>query len=148
MLLDLPRETLQLLLKLPLFAGLDEAELSMLLSHADLLEVAAGDYPIREGDTDECLYVLLSGHVRITKRAFGVQKTIDTLGPGQCFGEMALVERRGRSATARAVTPCKLLRLDREALTPLYEISAKIYRNIAILLSQRLRHLNNVLTLG
>ncbi|HYD82120.1 MAG TPA: cyclic nucleotide-binding domain-containing protein [Paucimonas sp.] len=135
-------------MKLNLFDDLDEAELEMLLSRAELVEFEQGQYPIHEGDHDYHLFVILAGQVRISKRALGVQKTLETLGPGECFGEMSLIERRGRSASARAISHCKLLRLDREAITPLHEISAKIYRNIAILISRRLRHLNDVLTLG
>lgn len=145
---NVPSETRQLLLKLYLFHGLNEAELQMLLSRAELVEFDQGDYPIHEGDSESHLFVILAGQVRITKRALGVQKTLDTLGPGECFGEMALLERRNRSASARALTHCKMLCLDCEALTPLHEISAKIYRNIAVLLSRRLRHLNEVLVLG
>jgi CRP/FNR family transcriptional regulator, cyclic AMP receptor protein len=143
-----PHETRELLLKLYLFNELYDPELQTLLSHAELVEFDHGEYPIQEGDNGNHLFVILAGQVRITKRAFGVQKTLETLGPGECFGEMSLIEQRGRSASARAISHCKLLRLDREALTPLPEISAKIYRNIAILLSRRLRHLNDVLTLG
>lgn len=146
--LYVPGETRQLLLKLYLFNEFDEAELEQLLAQAELAEFVQGEYPVQEGDRGTHLFVILAGQVRITKRAFGVQKTLVTLGPGECFGEMSLIEQRGRSASARAISHCKLLRLDREALTPLHEISAKIYRNIAILLSRRLRHLNDVLTLG
>jgi CRP/FNR family transcriptional regulator, cyclic AMP receptor protein len=145
---QVPPETRRLLLKLYLFNELDESELQTLLSQAELIEFDQGEYPIHEGDSDTHLFVILAGQVRITKRAFGVQKTLETLGPGECFGEMSLLEQRGRSASARAIIHCKLLRLDRDALIPLPSISAKIYRNIAILLSRRLRHLNDVLTLG
>jgi CRP-like cAMP-binding protein len=146
--ISVPTETRRLLLKLYLFNQLDDAELVSLLTRAELVEFEQGEYPIEEGDHGTHLFVILAGQVRITKRAFGVQKTLETLGPGECFGEMALVELRARSASARAITHCKLLRLDSEAIAPLHEISAKIYRNIAILLSRRLRHLNDVLTLG
>jgi len=143
-----PPEIRRLLLKLNLFEGLDDDELCLLLASAEMIDLEAGAQPIQEGENDYFLYVILAGKVRITKRVSTVQRTLDTLGPGECFGEMALVERCQRSATARTIEHCKLLRLDRDALTPLPEIAAKIYRNIAMLLSRRLRHLNNVLTLG
>jgi CRP-like cAMP-binding protein len=146
--ISVPAETRKLLLKLYLFNQLDDAELVSLLARAELVEFEQGEYPVEEGDHGTHLFVILAGQVRITKRAFGVQKTLETLGPGECFGEMALVEQRARSASARAISHCKLLRLDQDAIAPLHEISAKIYRNIAVLLSRRLRHLNDVLTLG
>lgn len=143
-----PPETRHLLLQLKLFAGLDEAELGILLSQAKLVEYQRGDYPIREDEDGQHLFVILAGQVRISKRAFGIQKVLDDLGPGECFGEMALIECRSRSASARALSPCKLLRLEHDDITPLYQISAKLYRNIAVLLSRRLRHANDILVLG
>ncbi len=141
-------ETRALLLRLNLFRGLDEAELVILLSQAELVTCSEGDYPIREGEQDRHLFVLLSGHARISKNAFGVQKIIQDLGPGECFGEMSLIECRSRSASVRAMSACKLLRLSSEDMEILPEISVKLYRNIAVLLSQRLRHANDILTLG
>jgi CRP/FNR family cyclic AMP-dependent transcriptional regulator len=140
--------TRKLLLTLKLFHGLVESELDELLSQAELVECANGDYPIREGEPGSHLFVLLAGHVQISKRSLGIRKILQELGPGECFGEMSLIECRSRSASVRAMTHCKLLRIDSEAIIPLPEISARLYRNIAILLSQRLRNANEILVLG
>lgn len=137
-----------LLLRLNLFHGLDEAELVILLSQAELINFAQGQYPIREGEQGRHLYVLLSGQVRISKRAFGIQKVLRDLGPGECFGEMSLIEYRSRSASVKALTACRLLRLGSEDIEVLPEITSKLYRNIAVLLSRRLRHANEILSLG
>jgi CRP/FNR family transcriptional regulator, cyclic AMP receptor protein len=141
-------ELLQLLLKLDLFHDLTEAELGMLLEMADLIECRAGDYAIREGEQDHHLFVLLSGRARIYKRALAIQKPLQDLGPGECFGEMSLIDCRSRSASVKLTVPSKLLRLDGDKVTFFPAISAKLYRNIAKLLSQRLRHANEILTLG
>jgi CRP/FNR family cyclic AMP-dependent transcriptional regulator len=141
-------ETRALLLRLNLFHGLDEAELVILLSQAELIDFAQGQYPIREGEQGRHLYVLLSGQVRISKRAFGIQKVLQDLGPGECFGEMSLIEYRSRSASVKALTACRLLRLGSEDIEVLPEITSKLYRNIAVLLSRRLRHANEILSLG
>lgn len=137
-----------LLLRLNLFRGLDEAELAILLSQAELIDFAQGQYPIREGEQGRHLYVLLSGQVRISKRAFGIQKVLQDMGPGECFGEMSLIEYRSRSASVKALTACRLLRLGSEDIEVLPEITSKLYRNIAVLLSRRLRHANEILSLG
>lgn len=141
-------ETRQLLLGLRLFRGLAEKDLATLLFHAELIECAANDYLIREGEQEQHLFVLISGAVDINKRAFGIQKTIQTLGAGECFGEMSLIECRSRSASVRAKAPCKLLRIDGGEIDRLPEIASKLYRNIAIMLSQRLRSANEMLALG
>ena len=141
-------ETYRLLLRLDLFHGLDEEDLARLLSQAELNECRAGDYPIREGEQDNHLFVLIAGKAGIYKRSLGVQKLIKELGPGECFGEMSLIDCRSRSASVKAITPCRLLRLDGDHIIALPDTSSKLFRNIARLLSQRLRHANEILTLG
>lgn len=141
-------ETCQLLLRLDLFHGLDQAELTKLLSDAELMECHSGDYPIREGEQDNHLFILLAGKTAIYKRSLGVQKLIKELGPGECFGEMSLIDCRSRSASVKAVSHCRLLRLDGDHIVRCPDIASKLFRNIARLLSQRLRHANDLLTLG
>ncbi|HYD96510.1 MAG TPA: cyclic nucleotide-binding domain-containing protein [Noviherbaspirillum sp.] len=141
-------ETCQLLLRLDLFRGLEAAELVRLLTEAELIECRAGKYPIREGEQDIHLFIILAGKAAIYKRSLGVNKLIKELGPGECFGEMSLIECRSRSASVRAITHCRLLRLDGAQITKLPDIASKLFRNIARLLSQRLRHANDLLTLG
>jgi len=141
-------ETRQLLLRLNLFQGLNESELITLLAEADLVDYKEGDYPIMEGEHGHHMFVILSGHVRISKRAVGIQKVLHELGPGECFGEMSLIEFRSRSASVKALNACKLLRIDGDDMAKVPNIAAKMYRNIAKLLSQRLRHANDILTLG
>jgi CRP-like cAMP-binding protein len=141
-------ETRQLLLKLNLFRGLDESELTLLLEEAELVEFAEGDSPIVEGEQGQFMFIILSGRLRIAKRSLGIQKVIGELGPGECFGEMSLIEARSRSASVKALSACKLLRIDGDKMSRVPAIAAILYRNIAALLSQRLRHANEILTLG
>lgn len=141
-------ETLQLLLRLKLFDGLTDFELAKLMAESEFIETPSGQYLIREGEQGHHVFVLLAGQARISKRSLGMQKVIRKLAPGDCFGEMSLIECRTRSASVQAATPCKLLRLDGDYLVSLPEVSSKIYRNLSILLSQKLRHANEILTLG
>ncbi len=141
-------ETYQLLLRLDLFRGLEQPELARLLAEAELVECKAGDYPIREGEQDHHLFVILAGKTAIYKRSLTIQKLIKELGPGECFGEMSLIECRSRSASVKAIHHCRLLRLDGDQIVKFPDISSKLFRNIARLLSQRLRYSNDLLTLG
>lgn len=141
-------ETYQLLLRLDLFRDLDEAELARLLALAELTEYQVSDYPIREGEQDSHLYVLLAGKAGIYKSAGPGQKMIKELGPGECFGEMSLIDCRARSASVKAITPCRMLKLDGRQIMQLPDISSKLFRNIARLLSKRLRSANEIMTLG
>ncbi len=141
-------ETCATLLGLKLFKGLGESELLSLLAHAELIECYKGDYLIREGEQGNELFVLLNGQVAISMRTATISKVIQELGPGECFGEMSLIDCRSRSASVKALSNGKLLKLEGDQLSENPVISAKLYRNIAILLSQRLRHANEILVLG
>jgi CRP/FNR family cyclic AMP-dependent transcriptional regulator len=141
-------ETRQLLLGLRLFRGLTDPDLSALLLHSDLIECVTSEVLIREGEQGQHLFVLMNGKVDICKRTAGAPKTIQTLGPGECFGEMSLIDCRSRSASVRAASPCKLIRVNGDHIVTLPDIASKIYRNIAIMLSQRLRSANDLLALG
>jgi CRP/FNR family cyclic AMP-dependent transcriptional regulator len=141
-------EMRKLLLRLNLFHSLDEAELLLLLAEAELVDCNEGEYPIMEGEQGNHMFVILAGHARIIKRSLGIQKVIQEMGPGECFGEMSLIECRSRSASVKALSSCKLLRINGDDMEKVPSIAAKLYRNIAKLLSQRLRHANDILTLG
>jgi NADH:ubiquinone reductase (H+-translocating) len=68
-----------------------------------------GEIVFEEGDTGDSLFMILAGRVEVLKRFGSEPEIIGTLGPGQYFGEMALLGRRPRSASARAQTPLDLL---------------------------------------
>ncbi len=140
--------TRKLLLNLKLFQGMTENDLSAMLNTAELIEFEANTFPIREGEQGSHLFVIMSGQVEVIKRGGSIHKMIKKLGPGECFGEMSLIECRARSASVKTVAACKLLRIDGEKIAGMPDISIKLYRNIAILLSQRLRHANEILALG
>jgi NADH dehydrogenase len=74
-----------------------------------------------EGDHGDWLYVVLAGEVEISQRApGGGERVLRRLGPGDCFGEIALLGDHLRTATARALTPVDLLVIDREAFQALF----------------------------
>ena len=68
-----------------------------------------GEAVFEEGDTGDSLFMILSGEVEVSKLVGGESRQIGTLGPGEYFGEMALLGRRARSASTRAATPLDLL---------------------------------------
>jgi len=79
-----------------------------------------GEIVFEEGDVGDSLFMILAGHVEVIKLVGGEPQHIGTLGPGEYFGEMALLGRQPRSATARAAGPLDLLVLpgaDFSALT-------------------------------
>jgi NADH dehydrogenase len=68
-----------------------------------------GETVFEEGDTGDSLFMILSGQVEVVKRFAGEQQVVRTLGPGEYFGEMALLGRHPRSASTRALSALDLL---------------------------------------
>ncbi|HEY3495169.1 MAG TPA: protein kinase [Polyangiaceae bacterium] len=77
---------------------------------------ADGQLVIREGDTGEAAYIIVSGRCRAFRKADDGEETLATMGPGDVFGEMALLLDEPRAASVVAVEPCTLLVLDRATL--------------------------------
>lgn len=75
-------------------------------------EVPKGTVLFREGDPGKEMYVLQSGKVAISKRVREVEKVLATLGPGEFFGEMAIISNKPRNATATVSQDARLLIID------------------------------------
>lgn len=74
----------------------------------------SGDVIFCEFEPGEEMYVIKEGKVRITKIQNNKEKTIDIIGPGEIFGEMALIDNDKRTATIIAETDVVLIRVDRD----------------------------------
>ena len=132
-----------LLQNMPLFGGLSAATLELLAGNARALDVAAGDWFFRQGEPGESLFVLESGQVELCRATPAGFITLGTLGPGDCFGEMSIIDYAPRSASVRALQDCHALELPIARLHSLYEQDleqfALIQMNLARELSRRLR---------
>lgn len=129
-----------------LVRGLSARELRVVSAVMHRRELQPAEVVFRQGDEAEALYVVTRGSVSAVVRVRGPQARLQrfaSLGPGTMFGEMALVDQAGRSADAVADGPTCLQVLTREKLEQLMaehpEVAAKLYRNIAAHLGERLR---------
>ncbi|HEX8994614.1 MAG TPA: cyclic nucleotide-binding domain-containing protein [Ktedonobacterales bacterium] len=100
-----PRERAELLERVPLFAKLRPADRKNLAAVGIMRGYPAGAELIHEGQRPGVgLYVILRGRVRLTQRSdLDVVRPLTVLGPGEMFGEMALIDELPRSATATAI---------------------------------------------
>ena len=80
-----------------------------------VVRYADGDTVFNEGDEGLYLYAIISGGVRIRKEGALVATVVAELGPGEMFGESAIIEQRPRSATALAVGDTELACYDKAA---------------------------------
>jgi NADH dehydrogenase len=87
-----------------------------------------GDVVFNEGDVGDSLFMILSGQVEVSKRSGGKPHVIDRLGPGDYFGEMALLGRHPRNATTRALTQVDVLMLPGSDFSALAESLAGFRR--------------------
>lgn len=99
-----------------LFSGLSVAEATVLGTFMERVTVAAGDVILQQGDPGDDMYLIESGNAEVRiGRGPGSLTTVAQLGPGDFFGEVALVTGSHRIADVVAVAPMTLLRLSREA---------------------------------
>jgi CRP/FNR family cyclic AMP-dependent transcriptional regulator len=101
------------------------------------------DVVFREGDVGAEMYIIQSGKIMITKQLkSGEAKTLAVLGPGDSFGEMAIIDKDVRSANAIAMEPSRLIALDEELFEDHIQTNPKIVKKILKILSSRLRDAN------
>jgi CRP-like cAMP-binding protein len=103
-------DPLDVLNKVPIFAGLDRKHLKRLANIMVPRSFKAGEAIVHEKDQPAGFFVIASGKVEVVRGAAGDKpQVLNTLGPGDFFGEMALFEGQARSATVRAVEDTECL---------------------------------------
>ena len=103
----------------PLFGALEPAERRDLVGHLGVRPAKSGDVIFREGEKADGLYGVLEGRIIVTVgSASGKELTLNSFGPGSFFGEIAFFDGEGRTATAMAREPSRLIFLGRAAFLP------------------------------
>lgn len=133
-----------------LFGGLGDHVLQGLADTLELLELQPGAVAFREGDSGREMFVLLAGEMEVLKRSKrDVEARVAVLGPSDWFGEMSILDVMPRSATVRAISPSRLMRVTAHDLDALYRRDLKSYTllvlNIAREMSRRLRVADSLL---
>ncbi len=105
-----------------LFAALDERSRRELVSHAQPRRFATGAAIFHAGEPGQSMMAVLAGTVRISlPGAKGKEIILADLPAGELFGEIAMIDGKGRSADARALTECELLVLERRDVVSFLE---------------------------
>lgn len=129
--------------RMPIFGGIRDDVLQFLLEQSMPVTVPASGFFFREHDAAQSLFVLEAGRVAILKQWNGRMHRLAELGPGDCFGEMALIDLFPRSASVQAMEACRALELTSAAFFRLYEWDieqfAIVQMNLGREVSRRLR---------
>ena len=134
------KETLNRVRKIEFFSDFTDMDLVRLLKICHTRKFANGETIFSEGERGDRLYVLIAGNVEIIKNRDEGTETLATLHPGECFGEMALVDQEPRSADARAEGAAMIIEVNDQILNDINDILAlKLFRKIAILVTKKLR---------
>ncbi|HEX2732741.1 MAG TPA: cyclic nucleotide-binding domain-containing protein [Polyangiaceae bacterium] len=137
--------------EIELFKGLKHEALRRISRVATEEHHARGTKIFQHGDVGDKLYLILEGKVRISRDMAGMgEEALAILGPGQIFGEMALLDEATRSADARAHERCRVLTIPKDGFDDLLfmdkELAYEVLWTMVRMLASRLRETNDKLT--
>jgi eukaryotic-like serine/threonine-protein kinase len=127
-------ELVQRLKKFEMFRLCTDPEIQQLVKVGEFVTCKAGDYIIKENESDSNFFVLLEGNVKVVKRS----RVLSEFLPGACFGEIGAFARRRRAAGVLAQDDCTLLQINAllfKELDPLLQLKMlhSVVRNLATL---------------
>jgi CRP/FNR family transcriptional regulator, cyclic AMP receptor protein len=125
---------IELLKRVPLFAGCSKAELREIALSADELDLRDGHVLTKEGRAGREFFVLIDGMARVTKDG----KLVADLKGGDWFGEIALLTHRPRTATVTATSPVRVLVITDRAFRRVVETMPRIALKVLASVGQRL----------
>ena len=124
----------ELLKRVPLFAGCSKKELGEIALVADEIDFSAGKVLTREGDSGREFFVLVDGAAEVRRKG----RKVRTMGSGDFFGEIALVSSRPRTATVTATAPGRLLVVTDRAFQQLLQKMPSLQLKVLTALADRL----------
>jgi CRP/FNR family cyclic AMP-dependent transcriptional regulator len=125
---------IDLLRRVPLFAGLSKRDFKQIAAVADELDFPEGKVLINEGERGREFFVLVDGTVEVQRAG----DHVDTMGPGDFFGEMALLTHTPRNATVTTTSPVHALVLTDRQFRSLLDHSPSVQVKVLLALAERL----------
>jgi CRP/FNR family cyclic AMP-dependent transcriptional regulator len=137
---DLLAGRITFLREVPLFSGLPEADLAILVNDFRLREYHRDEIIFHEGDHGRDLYVIVQGKVRIFKTSpSGNETSINIFCVHDILGEFAVIDDQPRSATAKAIEPCNLLEMTQDRFLQHMQEMPALALGLARLLAGKVR---------
>jgi len=139
----------ELLTQHSIFVGLNAKEVERIIDQlldqkvSEERQYSRGKIIVREGELGDSVFLLGVGSVEVVLQEEDDHETrVAILKPGEFFGEMALLERKLRAATVRAIESCTLLEIDGQEFLKLLDEHRDVESKMLLRLSERLRHAN------
>ena len=130
----------------PLFSSLDSKATAELGEYLTIHDYPKSATIFRNGDPGDAMYLIDVGKVRINiTDADGAVVTLAELGPGDFFGEMAMLDGHGRSANATAIDDARLAKLTRDDFLSFMRSDPRVTLELLTALTQRLRRTDELL---
>jgi CRP-like cAMP-binding protein len=139
-----PRVTKNALQHIKLFAGLASDQLQCLAQYLELVKVPQFGNLVRKGQPGDAMYVVMEGELRALTIVEGKESILATMGPGDCFGEISLLDQGPRSADVVANRDSTLLKISNTGFERLLREAPALALPFVLALSreavQRVRH--------
>ena len=126
------------LTKVPLFSACSKKDLALLSKHSEHLTIPAGTEMTTEGRVGYEFYVIIDGKASVHRNG----RKINTLGPGDAFGELSLLDRAPRNATVKADTDIDAVILGQREFSGLLDIVPTLAHKLLIGLARRIHEMD------
>ena len=124
----------------PMFSGFSPDQLRALVTMIMRRSAPRGTAVLREGGPADCLYIVVSGRLKVLMgEADGKETILSIIGQGEFFGEMSLIDDNPRSATVIAIEACELLALTRRDFRKCLVENSNLAMAVMRVLVRRLR---------
>ena len=124
----------ELIKSVPLFEHCSRRDLTKIARITDEIEIPDGRVLITEGERGREFFAIVTGEVEVRRNG----KKLATLGPGNFFGEIALLSNKPRTATVTALTPLRVLVIADRAFVELLDAMPDLWLKVARSLAERL----------
>ena len=138
----IPKKVVEHFASIPLFSGVSKRGLRAIVAAADEITVKAGKELVQEGGHGRHLYVVVEGSVKVTRGS----RKVATIGPGEYFGELALISGAPRTATVTTEEDSTLMVLDPRRFEVVLEQEPRVARAVLATVGDRLRMLERSVT--
>jgi trk system potassium uptake protein TrkA len=123
---------------LPQFATVDRGQLETLAKHAEELDVPAGTELTHEGRHEGSVFIVVAGSIGIERGG----RTVDTIGRGGFFGEIAAIDGGPRTATGRALEDTRVVALSPRQLNDVLDVSPELRAMMMTAMEERLTRID------